>query len=324
MAAPFFIVGCPRSGTGLLRNLLRSHPNLTAPYESHFIPGFYKAYGDPHNEREACRLAARILNLRWVRRWNPDLSPEAFADCRSFREVVCRLYENYAKKEGKPRWGDKTPQYVTEIPTLLRIFPDARIIHIYRDGRDVALSWLQRRFEARNVYTVARLWKVRVRAGRRDGEALPAGAYLELRYETLLEQPEQTMRRVCEFLGEPYCDDVLRLNPIRRKAARPDKEPFRAGIVTANAGKWKNEMSPFNRRLFESVAGDLLETLGYELEGDVRRITLPERLFWGLHNHLLLVMRRLGHEGRRRYFSTLLQFKWAELRSRLTWRTSDR
>lgn len=64
--SPIFIVGCPRSGTGLIRNLLRSHPNLTFPGESHFIPGFFKTYGDPKSEGEARELAARILNLEWI------------------------------------------------------------------------------------------------------------------------------------------------------------------------------------------------------------------------------------------------------------------
>jgi Sulfotransferase family len=65
--APIFIVGCPRSGTNLLRDLLRSHPRLAFPGESHFIPEFYKGYGDPKNEREARRLGARILRVNWVR-----------------------------------------------------------------------------------------------------------------------------------------------------------------------------------------------------------------------------------------------------------------
>ena len=173
------------------------------------------------------------------------------------------------------------------------------------------------------MYTVARLWNARVRAGRRAGEALPAGTYLEMRYEALLERPEETLREVCEFLGEPYCDEVMRVNPVWKTSSRPGRDVFRTRIVTSNSGKWKNEMSPFNRRLFESVAGDLLETLGYEMEGDIRRVTPPERLFWRVHNYLLLVMWRLRGGRRRRYFSTLLRFTWAELRGRLRWRTSD-
>jgi len=136
--SPIFIVGCARSGTTLLRDLLRAHPRLTFPIESHFIPAFGKAYGDPRSAREAIRLARRILNFGWVRPWGLPLAPEDFADCRSYRQVVCRLFEAWARQENKPRWGDKTPRYVLWIPELVALFPGAKIIHIYRDGRDVA------------------------------------------------------------------------------------------------------------------------------------------------------------------------------------------
>ena len=122
--SPIFIVGCPRSGTTLLRDLLRSHPHLTFPGESHFIPAFYRGYGDPRNAAEARRLAARILRTRWVRRWRLELEPDSFSDCRSFREILCRMYEAWARRANKPRWGDKTPQHAAEIPLLLTLFPE--------------------------------------------------------------------------------------------------------------------------------------------------------------------------------------------------------
>ena len=66
---PFFIVGSPRSGTGLLRDLVRAHPAIEIPSESHFIPAFFHGYRDPLSERTARTLARRILALRWVRAW---------------------------------------------------------------------------------------------------------------------------------------------------------------------------------------------------------------------------------------------------------------
>jgi len=194
--SPIFIVGCPRSGTALLRNLLRSHPHLAFPTESHFIPAYYRGYGDPRSAREARRLAESILRLYWVRIWKLSLRPGDFADCRSFREVVCRLFETFARQQGKRRWGDKTPHYVAQIPVLLELFPAAKILQIIRDGRDVALSWLKTRMEPRNLYTAARMWRELVRAGREAGARLPRETYLEVRYERLLAEPEQTMREV--------------------------------------------------------------------------------------------------------------------------------
>ena len=203
-APPIFIVGCPRSGTSLLRNLLRSHPRLSFPSESHFIPILYRAYGDPANERAARGLAAKILRLEWVRRWRLDLGPGDFGDCRSYRAIVSRLFEAWMRREGKERWGDKTPQYVSHIPTLSELFPGCQILHIHRDGRDVALSLSARRIGPQNVYAAAQFWKARVSEGRRAGAALPPGRYHEVGYGSLLADPEGTMRGVCGFLGERF------------------------------------------------------------------------------------------------------------------------
>ena len=291
-AAPIFIVGCPRSGTTMLRDLLRSHPHLTFPGESQFIPAFYRQYGDPRDGAEARKLAAAILESRWVRRWNLPLDAESFAGCRSFRQVLCHLFEAWARQENKPRWGDKTPRYVTEIPLLLKLFPEAKIIHIYRDGRDVARSWIRVRYRPQNIYTAAQLWKSWVGAGRQAGAALPREMYLEVCYEQLLAQPRETMQRVCEFIAEPFDEAVLRLNPIAQN--RPflarlspyARKPRPVEIVSSNCGKWKTRMPAWGRVLFESVAGDLLQSLDYETEGRTRRITPAERLAWDVHQRI--------------------------------------
>ena len=237
--SPIFIVGCPRSGTGLLRDLLRSHPHITFPSESHFIPKLFKAYGDPRDEREARRLANTILKMSWVRVWGLSLDPSFFAGCRSYSEILSRLYEEWMRREGKIRWGDKTPQYVTEMPTLLEIYPSCKIIHIYRDGRDVALSWLRLGFGPENIFTAARRWKYFVNMGRRAGATLPPETYLEISYETLLSHPEATMRRTCAFLNEPFCRDVLTpkrlgigLISVRKRKLISDSE-----IVKSNSSK---------------------------------------------------------------------------------------
>lgn len=315
--SPIFIVGCPRSGNTLLRNMLCSHPHLAFPDESHFIPAFYRGFGHPANGSEARRLAKNILRLAWVRRWDLDLAPEEFESCRAFREVVAQLYTAWARKQGRRRWGDKTPQYVTEMPVLVELFPAARIVHMIRDGRDVALSWLRTRLEPRNLYTAARLWKERVTAGRVAGSHLPSAMYLEVRYETLLREPEAVMRTICAFIGEPYDDIVLSpslggLIPAHGKASLL----LRNEVVRTNAGKWKTAMPPSSRILFESVAGELLSELGYETEGRVRRITAPERRFWELHHAAKWLMRRLEIQRLRKRLMTYVRIKGAELRSR--------
>lgn len=323
--SPVFIVGCPRSGTSLLRNLLRSHPHLTFPDESYFIPQFYEAYGDPHNEREAVEIAAQILRVRWVQAWGLSLEPSAFAHDRSYAQIARRVYAAWAEKENRPRWGDKTPRYVLKIPLLLKIFPAAKILHIYRDGRDVALSWLRVGFGPRNLFTAARSWKTMVGAGLHAGAALPRETYFQVRYETLLSDPTGAMKEVCAFLDEPFTDAVLRptvgsesphgharfIGHARPRPNRPSE------IVAANMEKWKTQMSSSDKILFESIAGDLLETLGYETEGVTRRITRPERWMWNAHHCLLWVLRRLNQKGYYKEVKDALVKRWAVARHRL-------
>ncbi len=254
-----------------------------------------------------------------MRAWQLPLRAADFADCRSFRAVVCRLFEAWARQDNKRRWGDKTPQYVTEMPVLLELFPKAKVIHIYRDGRDVALSWLRVRMEPRNLYTAARLCKTWVSAGRRFGASLPRESYLEIRYETLLEQPRETMQAVCAFIEEPFDEAVLRPDPIpaerkhhrRRRWNRPS---WSSDIVASNAARWKTRMSVPDRILFESVAGDLLEELGYETEGRRRRITLPERAMWRLHHQFWWILPRLEPRFFRARFPAFLQTWLVRLR----------
>ena len=298
--APIFIVGCPRSGTGLVRDLLRSHPRLTFPPESHFIVRLYRDYGNPRTETEALNLADTILRLSWVKGWKLDLTRHAFAHCRSFRQVTSMLFEAWAQREGKGRWGDKTPQYVFGIPTLLEVFPAGKIIHCYRDGRDVALSLLQDWFAPKNIYAAAYWWRRFVEAGRAAGKALNDEQYLEVSYESILTEPMETMNKVCRYLGEPHFAGELRPDILGRAVVAPifgaHRKPVisQPTIVTSNHGKWRSEMSTRDRVVFESIAGDLLSTLGYELEGGARRLAMLERTYWEVHGALTFGFARLN------------------------------
>ncbi len=285
--APIFVVGCPRSGTGMLRDLLRSHSRISFPPESHFIPRLYRGWGDPGSAEEARATGGRILSLATVRRWEVGLEPADFEECRTYAGCVDLIYGNYAARQGKQRWGDKTPQYVSRIPTLAEVFPGARFIHIIRDGRDVALSWLRRPHGPQNLYSAARTWQSFVAIGRRDGAAL-GGAYAEVRYEALLADPEPEMRRLCEFIGESWEPGLLKPAPrsprYLSRSAKGQGFHNRAEVERDNSGRWRSAMSPEQRSLFESVAAPMLSDLGYETEGLARPLTAPRRAVWWLDN----------------------------------------
>ncbi len=274
---PIFIVGCPRSGTGLLRDLLRSHPHLTFPRESHFLPGLYRAHGDPRDDRAARRLATDILESWRVKLWGLELRPGDLQHHRSFQAVVSAVYEAWCRREGKPRWGDKTPHYVFELPLLLEVFPQAQIIHVCRDGRDVAVSLMKQPWGPANALVAAELWRDAVSSGQAAGRALTSGSYLEVRYEDLLSAPELVLRSACSFLGEPF--DPAMLTPSRLSTGRRSAR-LQVALDTSNRGKWRTALTSRERAVFEAVAGEVLESLDYPVEGAATRLSVRERLVW--------------------------------------------
>lgn len=317
--SPIFIVGCPRSGTKLIRDLLRSHPNITFPPESQFIPRLYRLYGDPVNEKEAIQLAGTILGIHWVRAFDLPVSSSLFAGYRSYREVVSGIFGEWAAKEGKPRWGDKTPQYVTEIPTLIEIFPSCKIIHIYRDGRDVALSYMKAWFGPGNVFSAASAWKRMVTKGRSDGARAGLERYLEISYERLLDNPGETMEKVCAFIGEPYYEAVLKPNFIETGVNLSMRGGYgtQREILRTNQGKWKREMADGDRAIFESAAGGLLRELGYETEGLGRGISMYERVLWSIQDYYHFLVMRLKRRNLKVWLSDELLLRWADVRGGL-------
>lgn len=314
--SPIFIVGCPRSGTKLIRDLLRSHPNISFPPESHFIPRLYKLYGDPGSEKEAVKVASKILGIHWLRSFGITRTPASFSGCRSYSEIVSGIFGEWAAKEGKSRWGDKTPQYVTEIPTLVEIFPSCKIIHIYRDGRDVALSFMKQWFGPGNIYSAASAWKRMVTTARSDGTRAGRERYMEIRYETLLDNPGETMQSVCAFIGAPYYEAVLKLNfvEIDINTSKPGGYGTKTEIMRSNQGKWKRGMAPGDRAIFESVAGELLRELGYETEGSDCSISVPEKLFWIIQDYCHFLEMRLKRRNLKVWLSDELLLRWAGIR----------
>jgi len=311
---PVFIVGCPRSGTALLRDLIRAHPAFEIPGESHFIPALARGWPDPLSERTARRLAKRILALRWVRAWRLELAPSDFVDCRTYADLVTRLYRACASRAGKPRWGDKTPEYVLDIPLLRQVFPGCRVLHIYRDGRDVWRSWRTVAVGPANACAAAVRWVRFVTAGVAAVHDDPAGG-LNVRYEALLTEPEATLREVCRILGEPFHDGMQHPAPPPPGAIRD--RPGR--IVPTNTGRWRTGLPTEEQRLFEAVAGPTLAALGYDVDAEPVTLGRLSRGGWRIHDAVQWVGRRVVVDGRLEIQPHLasLVLPWARVRASL-------
>jgi hypothetical protein len=204
------IVGVPRSGTTLLRMMLDAHSALAIPPETGFLlplAALDSAAGDG-------RAAAAAIT-------RAETWPDFHLDATAFEAAIARLtrctpaevartfYRMYASRFGKARWGDKTPAYGTAIDQIAALLPEAHIVHIIRDGRDVMLSvrglWFR---PGDTVEACAEDWARRVARTREIGQRLPR--YLEVRYESLVTSPETTLKTICRFIDLAFEPAMLR------------------------------------------------------------------------------------------------------------------
>ena len=281
---PIFVVGHPRSGTTLLRFTLSSHPRIHIPEETGFVPFLVKDVHARLTVEQVRKLLERIGKLNYL--WD-DLVDDMPAFYGSLPEptlscVLDALYRRKAANYGAFRWGDKTPTYVTHIPLLNQLFPTAQFVHVIRDGRDATLSALAKwpeRGRYMDSYYLLRNWVRNVRAGRRDGSALGPGCYLEVRYERLVEHPQDVLAEVLAFLDEEPHPAILDHTQLARELGPgpQDHVEVQQPISTASVQRWKREMKPFDQKLANRIAGELLGELGYEL-AKVAPFSLAERL----------------------------------------------
>ena len=271
-APPLFVVGCGRSGSTLLRLMLDAHPDIGVPAESHFIPQLWRDHGGarPVDPRAiASALVATPHFGHWKIPEDAVLRRVEGLDRPSFADVVEAAFMANADVHGKSRWGDKTPVYVRSIPLLARLWPEARFVHLIRDGRDVALSYLSLHWGPSTIWSAARKWRRDVSAGIRDGQPLGTSRYMEVRYEALVAEPRETLGAICTFARLLF--DEAMLDPSGRaghETLAPDEgrrfhERSERGLDPA-ARDWRTQMSKADVRAFEAVAGSLLDDLGYE------------------------------------------------------------
>jgi hypothetical protein len=303
---PVFVVGMPRSGTKVLRDLLRGHPRIRIPpSETNLLPIWaanWHRFGDLSDRTQFARFYRRAIRAPYFLLMEKHTSgpiPEEvwYRGCRGFGpgdvfEALLR-HDVGAAPESDVVWGDKSPMYTEHIDLLGRLYPQARFIHIVRDGRDCCLSahnaWKQ------NMVRCAQKWARGVTKARSEGRRIPE-RYLEVRYEDLLANPEMELRRCCSFLDVEYDPSMvhLRFSTEFRGAAKEAR-----AIVSTNVRKFEHLLDERTRRRIEETAGATLRAFGYDTDhGDRDRpIARPLMAYYYLldaANYVLAQSRRSG------------------------------
>jgi hypothetical protein len=264
-----FLVGCWRSGTTLLRSVFDSHPLVAVPDETNLLPPVLDRFAGGGFDLAAYVEVARSTP-RWPT-WGPDdaLAAAIAADPPGTTADAVRLtFRAYAEQHGKPRYADKTPRHVMDIDRIAALLPEARFVHLVRDGRDVAMAIRDASFGPGSIDEAALHWRSRVLTGHRAGVVLGPARYMEVTYEALVDDPSATIGAVCTFIDLPFDEAMLDHTESARAliSGTTDAgshtslaEPIRKGVRD-----WRRDMTPAEVARFDLLAGDALDELGYE------------------------------------------------------------
>lgn len=271
---PFFIIGAQRSGTTLLRLILNAHSKIAIPEEGTFwmplIRSLHKNYDAPINEKTLRNYIKYIRQNEAFKVWQLSLD-NALARLNyekgiTIRDLMQSLYTEYAIANNKSMWGDKTPSFFRKISELSMIFPNARFIHIVRDGRDVYLSMRGREQGRENIAVAALEWKYKVQKVRGLLEQLPQERRFEVNYEDILRLPERKVLEICNFLGIDYEESMMDFyESSHRFVGKHHSKLIYKPISSSPAERWKKQMSDSENKIFESIAHNCLKDLEYDI-----------------------------------------------------------
>lgn len=288
MTMLYFIIGCPRSGTYLVSNILDRSGAIAIPTETHFIPLFARyafLFGDLRTHGARKRLVHAIYAFLdiWLTRAEKERNfDEIFKHSllvthddieriiqagKAYGDLVNAIYACYAARKGVPYAGDKSA-FFEHVPLELidkAVAGRARFIHIVRDGRDVVLSWRKLEMGPENLAVGARAWRDHVAQKRLWGKRHP-DRYCEVRYEDLLENPEREVRRICDFSGIEFRPEMLRFHEGEMAQAIANSSTHALlgkPIDASNREKWRSKMPAEDVAFFEWIAGQELADSGY-------------------------------------------------------------
>jgi hypothetical protein len=242
---PIFLVGAHRSGTTLLRLMIDHHPQVSFRYESEYLTRYLTPTGE-YPDLEQYRQSLKIdrgfqsNGLTW-------------APVASYPELVNHFLAQVQSADGKPLVG--TTVHVN-FAHLLKLWPQARFIFLYRDPRDVARSCIQMGW-AGNLWFGVEGWLEAERMWQALKPQLQPEQALEIQYETLIREPETTLGQICRFIGVDYDPRML---------SYPEDSTYEAPNPQL-LNQWKKKLTPAEIQQVETRVGALLTERNYEPSG---------------------------------------------------------
>lgn len=274
---PVFMIGTQRSGSNLLRLMLNQLNDIASPHPPHILERMFpliKHYGSLETDENYKKLVddvCRLVELNPVEWTGMKLDREAIssrAKNRSLLGIYAAVHDIYSETQSAKTWCCKSLANINYIAEIEKHFVNPKYIYLYRDGRDVALSFQKAVVGEKHIYNIATGWSKTQEMALKHKELIDDERFFSVSYEQLTQQPEKTARSLCAFLGADYAPEMLDFHK-SNEAKNAAKSSDLWGNVTNpinnnNSKKYLTEMSLTDLSIFESVAGNVLDALGYE------------------------------------------------------------
>jgi hypothetical protein len=282
---PVFVGGHPRSGTTLLGAMIGAHSSCVCTPESQFKTRALRHASVEQNGRIDIAAAVNVIKQEWrFNIWGLDLQNMPYAEIHSYPELILWIVREYGEKSGKRNaglWVDHTPSNVKNADALIGLFPQAKFIHIVRDGRGVAASIIPLDWGANTIDSAARSWSKRLSQYLHIESRLGDERIMRVGFEDLVRNPEATMKRICRFLCIDFQPEMVQgggftVPTYTAKQHALVGKPPDAGEADA----WEKALRPREVEIFENLAGEMLSSLGYPLRygGNALKMTMKEKI----------------------------------------------
>lgn len=259
---PIFIIGCPRSGTTLLRVILDSHPNICCGPETHIVKIMKES-------REKILKNWNMLKPYGINKKKID---------KKISEILTIFTNNYMKIKKKERWAEKTPDNIFYLNIIDKLFPDCLFINVIRDGRDVVCSYKQR-WGRITLLTGIKNWNQSIQLTCEYRKKIANKRYIEIKYENLVIHPERETKKIMNFIDEKWMPSLLEhhktshdfwfnYNKESESYQKKEKNPLRHSpskpIFSSSIGNWKKNLNIIEKLLVNIYLSRNLKKMGYK------------------------------------------------------------
>jgi len=299
-----FIMSSERSGSNLLRSILDSHEAISAPPALQLLRQFDQLlhyYGNlevKDNFEQLKTDILKVVNLKGTQNeWayeirNSDLKNLKNTYKNRFLEIVFEVYAAHAHKDGNEIFVCKENNIFDYAINILYNYPDSKIIYLVRDGRDVATSEKKIKFRKRHIYLISEKWVQEQEKSIKVYQNLGSNKVFILKYEELLLNTREVLIQICNFLEINYGDHLLNFHKRKNIKEQSTKSEFwkniSSPILKNNIGKFRNNLSQNEIKIFESLSWEVLSILNYRsVNGSPKKISHLEELKYRIYNKLL-------------------------------------